>query len=317
MSSTRSFNSLGVVAKNATPVTNDSDPDRVTGTAYRKTDVTTFQQQEGELYNVPPSTEFINQKLNNQSSFTDVMNRHGLVGWSNNVDYVPAAIVWASDKKFYTCKASNGPSTKIVDPISDNQGNPIYWIVLDNAGLLREQLAVEDAPNEGDRRVGYTGMTVQKALDNAFQRVGALGTFKVLFSINLYLFPHQIDYPYMYYTQAHNIGAINVIKEEPDDDGQMHGFEIVFENELDDINYMSLINTTWNINFPIHSAVTAYMYDKTVGGLKCGYNFVDPRLSHRKGFNYKDYLYGGDPNSIFPPTRAEAYYTCLMGFIIT
>lgn len=317
MSNTRDFISLGVVAKNATPVDNDSDPERVAGDTYRKTDVTEFQEEEGELYNVPPSTEFINQKTYNQSSFTDIINKNGIVGWSKQIDYAPPAVVWGSDNKFYTCKAPSGPSTKIVDPISDNQSKPLYWIVLDNAGLLREQLAVETAPNEGDRRVGYTGISVQTALDNAFSAIHGLDKFKILFSANVYLFPYGEGIrDYIFYTQAYNIASVIPIVNDPEVEGYIHGMEVVFQNPLDDANYMSLIMTSWLIDNTYSPSVMPYMYDKTTTGLKCGYNFIDNRLGHKKGNNYKDYLFAGDPTSPVGSTRAEGYFTNVIGYII-
>lgn len=317
MTSTRTFTSLGVVASTATPVDNDSDPDRVQGVSYRKTDVTTFQEEEGELYNVPPSTEFINQKLFNQSSFTDVLNKNGVVGWSNQIDYTPPAIVWGSDNKFYTCKVPNGPSTKIVDPISDDQSNPIYWVILDNAGLLREQLAVQTPGDEGDRRVGYTDITVQTALDKAFNILSGLGNFKIVFSLNTYIVPYDPDRPYMLTTQAFNIANITPIAEDEVHGSEIHGLDVSFTTPLDDINYLSFITTSWTNGNKYIPGVTAYLYDKTINGFKCGYNFVDPRLMHRKGFNYKDYLYSGDPTDFWEPGRLETYFSCILGIVIT
>lgn len=313
MSSTRSFNSLGVVAKDAIPVTNDSDPDRVEGIAYRKTDVTEFQQEEGELYNVPPATEMINQKLFNQSSYTNLMDTHGIVGWTKLVDYSPPSIVWASDGFFYTCKQANGVSTIIVDPIVDNQANPSYWVRLDNAGSLRTDLASETLGDEGDRIVGHIEETVQQALDAAYSAITSWQHFKVVFSANIYVVANDPQYPYVFYTQAFNVDSINVITQNPLVDKNVHGVKINFSDELDDINYMSFILTSSNESSGAHLSFTPYIYDKTTTYLKCRYNFVDVRtpLSHRKGFNYKDYL-------VFAPVQPpdDFYYTCLIGLIV-
>jgi hypothetical protein len=200
MANTRDFKSLGVMASDAVEVTEDGVRD--VGTAYRRTNLPDLVQTEGELFNEFPITENINQKLFNQSSFTDIIDRTGILGWTNLVDYSPPAVVWTNDGTpntgdFYLCLRASGPSTSVVDPISDDQGNPVFWRILENPEQLRLDLADETPGAEGSRLVGYNkvdtnggvddGLTVKDALDALFKRNIALNEFQILASLNIKL----------------------------------------------------------------------------------------------------------------------------------
>lgn len=198
MSNTRDFKSLGVQASDAVEVTEDGFRDK--GTAYRRTNLTGLQQTEGELYDEPPSTANINQKLYNSSSFTDAIDTTGILRWSNLVDYEPPAFVWNNDGTintgdFYVCLRASGPSTSPVDPLSDNQDNPVFWRILENPEQLRLDLADETPGNEGSKLVGYNnfntnggvddGLTVKAALDVLSSRVNPLVGINILASLDV------------------------------------------------------------------------------------------------------------------------------------
>ena len=203
MANTRDFNSLGVMASDALEVTEDGV--REQGVAYRRTNLSDVVQIEGEIYDEPPITENINQKLFNQSSFTDIIDTTGVLGWTNLVDYSPPAMVWANDGTpntgdFYLCLRDSGPSTSVFDPLSDDQSNPVFWRILENPGQLRLDLADETPGSEGSRLVGYNnvntnggidvGLTVKAALDVIYNRVNPLNDFEVLANLNVKL---QVD----------------------------------------------------------------------------------------------------------------------------
>ncbi len=176
MGTTRDFKSLGIVATDAQQVTGMGL--RTKGESYRLTNLTDIQQIAGELYDVNPRTEDLNQKLFNQSSFTDLLDKKGSIGWTNLVDYARPALVWGSDGEYYICLRDNGPSTFIFDPVNDNVDNPQFWQIFENAQQLRLDLTDETPGDEGARLVGHNyidvndgrdeGLTVKTALDNAF-----------------------------------------------------------------------------------------------------------------------------------------------------
>ena len=181
MPNTRDFKSLGVIASSATPIT-DRQGNRVQGTAYRNTDVTLENQQEGLVYDSVAISENMNQKLFNQSSFTDVIDSRGILGWSDDVDYVAPAIVSASNGKLYIARDSSGNGTRIgqpIDPASTSFDISTWWVEFESATPLREELADETAGEEGSRLVGYNksnsnggideGVTVKDSLDELYK----------------------------------------------------------------------------------------------------------------------------------------------------
>lgn len=175
MSSTRDFKSLGVWAKNANTTI---PPSPVDGTAYRNTAYTKTQNEAGDPYNTKPDSSDFNQKMFVISSFIDMLDKHGIVGWTNLVDYAQPAIVWASDNKFYTALQASGPSTTVKDPVD----SPDYWELVESAATLRKELASETEGTEGARLVGYTNMTVQEALDNLYNIVANINGFQVVYA---------------------------------------------------------------------------------------------------------------------------------------
>ena len=186
MPNTRDFKSLGVIASSATPIT-DRQGNRVQGTAYRNTDVTLENQQEGLVYDSVAVSENMNQKLFNQSSFTDVIDSRGILGWSDDIDYVAPAIVSASNGKLYIARDASGNGTPIaqpIDPASTTFDVSTWWVEFESAAPLREELADETAGDEGSRLVGYNksninggideGATVKDSLDELYKNTPEL-----------------------------------------------------------------------------------------------------------------------------------------------
>lgn len=173
MSSTRDFTSLGVWAKDAT-TTIPIHP--VDGVAYRNAAYTKSENEAGDGYDTKPNSANFNQKMYIITSFIDLINKNGLPGWSNLVDYDVPAIVWGSDGNFYFSIAASGPSTAVKDPVS----NPAYWELVTTSSSLALDLANQTPGSEGDRMVGYTEETVQEALDNLTNTANNLNGFRVL-----------------------------------------------------------------------------------------------------------------------------------------
>jgi len=156
MATTRDFKSLGVYASDAeTTIPVTPSP----GTAYRNVLVTDVQNETGEAYDLIPNSIDWNQKFYIISSFTDLIDKHGIPGWSEDVDYTLPAIVWASDNIFYEALQPSGPSTTVRDPVSEST----YWSPI-TAADLEAKLADKGAGTEGALLVGTTGETVQAKL---------------------------------------------------------------------------------------------------------------------------------------------------------
>lgn len=185
MSNTRDFKSLGVWAEDAvTPVPGFP----VSGTSYRDETVTETANKLGDAYDTKPDSAVFNQKMFIITSFLDLMDKHGVVGWTDLVDYVVPAIVWGSDNSFYQALQASGPSTAVKDPISE----PTYWELVTSATQLRTDLADETPGTEGSRLVGYNkfdvnggiddGLTVKEALDEVAENVDNLQGLKIILS---------------------------------------------------------------------------------------------------------------------------------------
>ena len=181
MSNTRDFKSLGVWATNAT-TTIPSEP--VSGTPYRNSNLTTLQNKAGEPYGEAIISADFNQKMYIISSFTDLIDKKGIVGWSNLVDYMAPALVWGSDGYFYEALTSSGPSSTIHDPVDDDKNSPIYWRVWQSSTELQNNLFSTQVGTEGSRLVGYNKVdvnggvdepiTVKSSLDELFETSGNL-----------------------------------------------------------------------------------------------------------------------------------------------
>lgn len=277
MSSTRSFTSLGVVAKNATPVNAENDPDRVVGTPYRNTDLTSFQVAEGERFNIPPVSEDDNQKLFNQSSFTDVIDRRGIVGWSNLVDYEKPALVYASDGNFYTCKKANGPSTFIVDPITDDQDAPVYWLIYKNSTALALDLANQTPGNEGSRLVGYTNMTVFQAIYGCYNKLFNSNHIQILASVSYEVraLDGYNNTEWVIEPNVFNVESVTVYSMPY----RITHTDIVFENDIDE-NYSVLTFAETPLSSTVISVGGAsgasYTYNKTASGISLGTRYRTP-----------------------------------------
>jgi hypothetical protein len=282
MSNTRDFTSLGVVAKNAVPVNQDNDPDRIVGTPYRNTDLTTFQVTEGERFNIPPVSENDNQKLFNQSSFTDVIDKRGIVGWSNLVDYAKPSLVYASDGNFYTCIKPSGPTPPnfIVDPITDNQDAPLYWLIYKNSTALALDLANQTPGSEGSRLVGYTNKTLYQGIYDCINNLVSSKHIKILASANFRIQALSgINNTVFFGTPAvFNVASITGYTVTTDSVPYISHVDISFENDID-ANY-SILTFAGVETIDFHTVSTdsaaPYTYNKSTSGISLGARYRSP-----------------------------------------
>lgn len=174
MTNTRDFNSLGIWAADAVTPVPVTPP--LKGVAYRDDALTESQNKAGEPFDTKPDSAEFNQKMFIITSFIDIIDKKGVPGWSNLVDYTVPALVWGFDGtpgtgNFFIALQESGPGTTPRDPISE----PTYWEIVTSATQLRQDLADETPGAEGSKLVGYNkfdtnggiddGLTVKAALD--------------------------------------------------------------------------------------------------------------------------------------------------------
>ena len=124
MPTTRSFKSLGVTASNAEIVI---PVQPLTGTGYRNTTFSQSENEEGQKFNNNLESPNRNQQQFITTSFTDTIDRRGIVGWSNLVNYDVPAIVWADDGEFYQALLPSGPDNGgAIDPATEITST--FWI---------------------------------------------------------------------------------------------------------------------------------------------------------------------------------------------
>lgn len=174
MASTRDFISLGKFAKNADEVQEPNVPERVPGESFRNTSFTTFQQEIGKQFNIIPVSENVNQQIFNQTKFTDLIDKQGIPGWSEEVTYNKPAVVHASDGKLYFNKRDGNIN---VDPVGTINEDEEWWGEFIGAENLDNIYASEVEGDEGARLVGVTNTPneikfprVGETLQNALER---------------------------------------------------------------------------------------------------------------------------------------------------
>jgi hypothetical protein len=135
MSSTRSVKSPGVWGADAST---SIPPSPLAGVAYRNTALTLGQTRGGWAFDTLVDSAKFNELLYRYGSLLDIMDRQGVLGWSDQVDYAVPALVWGSDGALYRCLLASGPSSTVRDPVSAPAG---YWDVLAHAGASSSKTA--------------------------------------------------------------------------------------------------------------------------------------------------------------------------------
>ncbi len=121
MSSTRQVISPGIFAADALTVI---PPTPIAGTAYRvDTGLSVNDTERGWPYATTVPSDIHNEILYRLSTLVDIMDRQGMLGWSNLVNYPVGAYVVGSNSVMYKALLINGPATTLQDPTAA----PTYW----------------------------------------------------------------------------------------------------------------------------------------------------------------------------------------------
>lgn len=128
MSSTRSVKSPGVWGADASTSIPASP---LAGVSYRNTGITPGQTRGGWPFDTLVDSAKFNEMLYRYTSLLDAIDRQGVLGWSDQVDYTVPALAWGSDGALYRCLLASGPSSTARDPVSAPAG---YWDQVTPAG---------------------------------------------------------------------------------------------------------------------------------------------------------------------------------------
>lgn len=120
MSSTRSVKSPGIFANDALTTI---PPVPVTGVSYRDAVNGTANIEDGWPYGERVNSAEYNQIMYQLSTLLEILDKQGILGWTDQVDYAVPAYVVGSDGRIYQALQASGPATTAQDPISA----PTYW----------------------------------------------------------------------------------------------------------------------------------------------------------------------------------------------
>ena len=120
MSSTRNFKSPGIFAEDANTTI---PPAPIAGVAYRDAVNGADRTEDGWRYGTRVESQDWNQIMFLITSMLSSIDKQGILGWKNDIDYAPPAIAFGSNGLPYVALQASGPSTAFQDPIS----SPLYW----------------------------------------------------------------------------------------------------------------------------------------------------------------------------------------------
>lgn len=120
MASTRDVISPGVFAEDASTTI---PPTPIAGVSYRDPVAGPASVPDGWAYAERVNSAEFNQLMFQYSSLLSIIDKQGLLGWTDLVDYAVPAVVFGSDGIAYQSLLASGPSSAPRDPIS----NPTYW----------------------------------------------------------------------------------------------------------------------------------------------------------------------------------------------
>ena len=124
MSSTRDFKNPGIFADDASTTI---PPTPIAGVAYRDAILGADATPDGWKYGTRVDSKDWNQIMFLITSVLDMLDRKGILGWSNQVDYTEPGYVMGSDGNTYRWVQESGPSSLagFRDPVTE----PAYWAV--------------------------------------------------------------------------------------------------------------------------------------------------------------------------------------------
>lgn len=129
MSSTRDFKSPGIFAENASTVI---PPTPIAGVSYRDAVTGADDTPNGWRYGTKVESQDWNQVMFLLTSMLSTMDKQGVLGWTDLVDYAVPAVTFGSNGQLYFAIAASGPSTTPRDPIS----SPTFWEPLARNGRV-------------------------------------------------------------------------------------------------------------------------------------------------------------------------------------
>lgn len=130
MSSTRSVISPGVFASDASTVI---PPTPIQGVSYRDPLGGPASAPDGWPFFEKVNSADFNQLMFQYSSLLDIIDKQGILGWSDLVDYAVPAIVFGSNGILYFAIQANGPGLSLVrDPITSVN----FWQPLSGHGQV-------------------------------------------------------------------------------------------------------------------------------------------------------------------------------------
>ncbi len=125
MASERSFQIPAIWAASATTVI---PPTPTPGVSYRDESVLASVIETGWSFRTVLESSAANQALHQAFSVINEVDKRGIPGWSDQIDYTTVpALVRGSDGNYYKSLQASGPSTAVQDPIS----SPTFWELFD------------------------------------------------------------------------------------------------------------------------------------------------------------------------------------------
>lgn len=123
MSSTRNVKSPGVFASAANTAI---PPVPIAGVSYRDPVSGAAAVADGWPFAERVNSAEFNELMYRWTALLDILDRQGLLGYTNLVDYAVNAVVMGSDGLQYQAVLANGPATSLQDPVTASA----YWRVM-------------------------------------------------------------------------------------------------------------------------------------------------------------------------------------------
>jgi hypothetical protein len=174
MANTRTVISPGVFANSALT---SIPPTPVKGVAYRNAAVPVGTVNAGWAYDNPVESASSNEILYRMSGLLDIMDRQGLLGWTNLINYAVGAFVLGSNGIMYRSILASGPSTAPQDPISA----ATYWRPVVDPATSAEMAAgtaTDRVATPANIATMFTGAGRRLVSANGYQYLPGDGTSK-------------------------------------------------------------------------------------------------------------------------------------------
>lgn len=129
MASTRSIISPPPFAEDASTVI---PPTPIAGVSYRDPVAGPASSTDGWPYGERVNSAEFNQIMFQLSTIVGIMDKQGILGWSDEIDYGVPAMVFGSNGLPYIAIQSSGPNSSVQDPV----GSPTHWEQFASTGRI-------------------------------------------------------------------------------------------------------------------------------------------------------------------------------------